>query len=202
MFETRHLDLGGGMNPRNPYNRNVLYCIDLQAADQSCLPPQVIYCRQDFVIHPLPFESNFFDSLSAFDVLEHVPRQLLSGDGELIYPFINLMNEVYRVLKPGGLLLAATPAYPHPDAFQDPTHVNFMTNKTVGYFSGDKPFARMYGFNGNFNVHVNKFGVRKNYYTRRAPSFEASLRHFYRKFFKGGLPHLIWELSAEKSFVT
>ena len=37
------------------------------------------------------------------------------------------MNEIYRVLKPGEMLLHFTPAYPSKEAFQDPTYVNIIT---------------------------------------------------------------------------
>jgi hypothetical protein len=56
------------------------------------------------------------------------------------------------VLVPGGRFYALTPAWPHPDAFTDPTHVNIITDRTHTYFCGDKPMARMYGFTGRFRV--------------------------------------------------
>ena len=62
------------------------------------------------------------------------------------------MDEIWRVLAPGGLLYAVTPAYPHAEAFQDPTHVNIITDHTHDYFCGAKPLARMYGFGGRFEM--------------------------------------------------
>ena len=72
------------------------------------------------------------------------------------------MSEVWRILKPQGLFVARTPAYPHPEAFQDPTHVNVITDTTVSYFAR-RPQAdgsvidawgpelgRRYGFKGSF----------------------------------------------------
>lgn len=59
----------------------------------------------------LPFADDRFDVVSAFDLVEHVP------DPE------RLLVEVARVLRPGGLLLAATP---DPLVFdrEEPTHVS------------------------------------------------------------------------------
>lgn len=58
----------------------------------------------------LPFADDVFDVVSAFDLLEHVPRPE------------RLLAEAARVLRPGGLLLAATP---DPIVFDryEPTHV-------------------------------------------------------------------------------
>lgn len=124
---TIHLDIGSGpTTPRNPLN-----CSEAWGLDH--VRPKVDvdwnFVRADLT-KPLPFESNFFDSISAWDVLEHVSR----GDGSA-NPFLNLMSEIHRVLKPGGYFLAVTPAYPHPFAFQDPTHVNYLTIGTAPYFA-------------------------------------------------------------------
>jgi hypothetical protein len=64
------------------------------------------------------------------------------------------MNESSRVLKKGGVLLLVTPAFPSPAAFQDPTHVNFISVNTVNYFIGSNPGASNlgYGFTGKFQL--------------------------------------------------
>jgi SAM-dependent methyltransferase len=48
----------------------------------------------------LPFESNSFDIVTAFDLIEHV-----QGDRQLVC-------EAHRVLRPGGIALIAVPAHP------------------------------------------------------------------------------------------
>ena len=84
-------------------------------------------------IDKIPFEENTFDFCTAFDFLEHIPRQLYV-ERESTLPFINLMNEIHRVLKPNGYFLHSTPGYPSKQVFQDPTHVNFITEDTFPHY--------------------------------------------------------------------
>ena len=67
------------------------------------------------------------------------------------------MNEVWRVLKPGGIFYAVTPAYPMPEAFQDPTHVNIITDQTHHYFCRDWSYTSNYGFKGRFEIVAAKW---------------------------------------------
>ena len=48
----------------------------------------------------LPYASNSFDVVTAFDLIEHV-------DGDQL-----LVDEAWRVLRPGGIMLATVPAHP------------------------------------------------------------------------------------------
>ena len=140
---TRTLDLGCGTAPRNPFRAEVVCGVDLRADE----PRQIRYA--DLAIEPIPFADASFDYLTAYDFIEHVPRVLYAPARRA--PFVELMNEIDRVLKPGGVLLAVTPAFPFTRAFQDPTHVNIITEDTFpAYFCGPEPQARMYGFRGGF----------------------------------------------------
>jgi SAM-dependent methyltransferase len=193
---TRHLDLGCGAVPRNPYAQDQLFGVDLSGSDA----PGAIR-KANLVLHPIPFDENSFDSVSAYDFLEHVPRVLTTADGLATrFPFIELMNEVWRVLRPGGLFYASTPVYPHANAFVDPTHVNVITDGTHRYFTQPERLAAMYGFKGDFKCLRVQL-ASPNAHTLYTPALRGWLqqaRHAWRVR-RGRCGHVVWEFEAVKA---
>ena len=53
---------------------------------------------------PLPFDNDTFDEIHAYEVLEHVGKQ-----GDYIF-FFAQFSDLYRILKPNGLLVAMSPS--------------------------------------------------------------------------------------------
>lgn len=193
---TKHLDLGCGTKPRNPYKHEEVFGIDI-SPEALQLGNNIKFA--DLSIEKIPFENNYFDSVTAYDFLEHIPRVLPSNNkGYIRFPFIELMNEIWRVLKHGGLLYAVTPAYPRQEAFVDPTHVNIITEKTHIYFTEPLLLANMYGFDGSFKV------LRAEW---MRPMFEwepdkPTISHRFKKIknrIKRRNTHFLWELEAIKS---
>jgi SAM-dependent methyltransferase len=148
---TKTLDLGCGSQPKNPFNADEIYGVDIVDFGN----PNIKVA--DLVLDPIPFEDNYFDYVTGFDFLEHVPRILYNGR-QRTQPFIDILNDVWRVLKPNGETWFSTPHVPYLEAFQDPQHVNFITSQTIAYFiepSESTPhtavhIARDYGFYGRF----------------------------------------------------
>lgn len=94
------------------------------------------------VIEGLPYEDNSIDSVRAHDFLEHIP----------IGKVIPVMDEIWRVLKPGGKFDSLTPdAENGQAAFQDPGHVSFWVENSWLYYSKDKN-RDLYGIKANFKM--------------------------------------------------
>ena len=143
---TSALDLGCGPIPQNKFKANDIVGIDLVENKKE----NVIKCKLGY--EKLPFDKDSFDYLTAYDLIEHIPRfSEISENGP---PFIFFMNECYRVLKPGGIFLSMTPIYPYFAAFQDPTHNNIITVDTFKLYFSEKKYeiAHHYGITSNFKI--------------------------------------------------
>jgi len=193
---TRHLDLGCGAAPRNPFNADELHGIDI-GERMSDGVGKVIFTKANLVLDSIPYQDGYFDSVSAYDFLEHMPR-LICRDGNTELPFIRLMNEIYRVLNHNGVFYAVTPLFPKESAFVDPTHVNYIARDTYKYFVQPHLWASMYGFTGVFHcerVEVVNFACETEKRTR--------LRMAYRQLLYTLFPrlkqHIVWRFVAIKT---
>jgi len=97
-------------------------------------------CKPD-VLHdlsklPLPFADESFDEVHAYEVLEHMGAQ---GDWRA---FFDLFAELYRILKPGGLLIGSCPMWDSPWAWGDPGHTRIV-NKTQLLYLNQKLYEEV-----------------------------------------------------------
>ena len=76
----------------------------------------------DLNAFPYPFADNTFDTIVSRSILEHLSD----------IPAV--MDELYRILKPGGRLIIQVPYFRSLDAFTDPTHKAFFTARSLDYF--------------------------------------------------------------------
>ena len=143
---TSSLDLGCGLNPQNRFGADEVFGLDLLEDKNK----KIFRCKLGF--ERIPFDDNSFDYITAYDLIEHIPRYSDSENSST--PFIQFMNECYRVLKKDGIFLSMTPVYPYLGAFQDPTHNNIMTVDTFKYYFSDEKFkiASHYGITANFRI--------------------------------------------------
>jgi SAM-dependent methyltransferase len=75
---------------------------------------------------PLDLPDSCAGVIRAVDFLEHVADK------------VALINEIHRLLAPGGLLLSMTPSTDGRGAFQDPTHVAFYNENSFWYYTEAK----------------------------------------------------------------
>ncbi len=192
MKKTKHLDVGCGSKPRNPFNCDELFGVDIieqKANDFN-------YRQCNIVLEKLPFEDSYFDSISAYDFIEHIPRFAVI-DNRTQFPFIEFMNEVYRVLKPNGIFYAITPCYPREEAFVDPTHINIISKNTYKYFTAPRNKARMYGFNGDFEaIRIKKIKVSQE--TSNYSKLTKFLKNILYTIIYTHKSHILWEFRAIK----
>ena len=80
--------------------------------------PDVIHDLNEI---PLPFDDDACDSISAYDVLEHVGQQ---GDWRF---FFDQWAEFWRILRPNGCFFGTSPHYSSPWAWGDPGHTRVIT---------------------------------------------------------------------------
>ena len=148
------LDLGCGANIKNPFDADELFGVDIAVPDR---PNSSSVKQADLCFQRIPFDHCSFDFCTAHDFIEHIPRHVVligneSSDPVTRFPFIQLMNEVYNILKPSGYFLSVTPGFPFSISFTDPTHVNHIDEHTfVNYFS-TRNIASIYGFKGSFRL--------------------------------------------------
>jgi predicted SAM-dependent methyltransferase len=114
------------------------------------------------ILQGLPFEDNTFDMVRANDFLEHIP---------IGAPVVKAIEEIYRVLKPGGIFKSSTPDSEYGQAaFQDPYHISFWVENSWWYYSNDS--ARdLYGIKAKFDIA----------YIYRYPELETNARLYWLK---------------------
>lgn len=126
---SKRIDLGCGLNKAKDY-----IGVDICPASDA----DIIHdCEKK-----LPFEDNSIDEIRAYDFLEHIHQDKI----------ISVFNEIWRVLKPDGILKFKVPdAMKGQGAFQDLTHRTYFTQNTFKYFES-KEFEILYGIKAHFKI--------------------------------------------------
>ena len=191
----KHIDLGCGSSPRNPFGAKKVYGIDIVKRD-DLVEDNIFFEKSNLILESIPYENNTFDSVSAYDFFEHIPRVVVNNN-ETFFPFINLMNEIYRVLKDDGELYAITPIFPKESAFVDPTHVNFISKNTYKYFCEPDLWAKMYGYTGKFEI-IRVQIVNFDYEVNQKNGLKKTIRSFLNFVYPKRKQHIVWHLKAIK----
>lgn len=87
--------------------------------------------EHDLETYPWPFRDNTVEEVFCSHFIEHVSD------------LVAFINELWRVLKPGGRVQFVAPYYTSVRAFQDPTHKRFISEQLFLYF--DKNWRELNG---------------------------------------------------------
>ncbi len=101
---------------------------------------------------PYPLKDKEFDEIYLDNVLEHLDN------------VIRVMEEVYRISKPGGLVKVIVPYFRSHWACIDPTHTHFFTYNSFAYYDPDHQFFQRYAY-----THA-RFKVRKIVFNELLPN--------------------------------
>lgn len=96
-------------------------------ADPDLTPDMVCDLGHDAIT----LSDNSVDTILAWHVLEHVGQQ---GEAE---QWFRAWEEMYRVLKPGGMLYGESPYYDGIWAWSDPTHTRVISEHSFVFFNQD-----------------------------------------------------------------
>ncbi len=138
----------------------------------------------------LPVADGSFDAVYAFNILEH------------IVDLVPLINEMHRVVRPGGFLSVLVPHFSSVSVHIDPTHVRGFSVRTFDYFVEGTRLHRDYGWYSTVRFRkrielamfeartVNRLAGR--FINRHLGAYESHLAYLIR----GGA--IYWELEVEK----
>jgi DNA modification methylase len=168
MINELKLDLACGDNKREGY-------IGIDIADTESVDHVV-----DLQVFPWPIESESAEEINCGHYIEHIKhdnvaldlkealnksnsfeefKENINSEGFLNPQdgFIKFINEVYRILKPGGKVYMVTPYYTSARAFGDPTHVRYIADSSFWYLSKewmDINNLTHYGLKCDFDVKL------------------------------------------------
>jgi ubiquinone/menaquinone biosynthesis C-methylase UbiE len=109
-----------------------VYVIDIDPNAIKLIPDEAVFEKKICDACDMHYPDNYFDLVVAFDVLEHIEEDAL------------VVNEIHRVLKPGGYFIITVPAF------------NFL------YSSHDKALAHFRRYNkGTLRALLSDFDCRE-----------------------------------------
>ncbi|MDB9522282.1 methyltransferase domain-containing protein [Dolichospermum circinale CS-1225] len=152
VFDSITEEAGNTDNNLSSSCKSKLVCIDLGCGTHKAegfIGVDIIAGDQVDVIANLngsfPFPDHSVDFIKAYDIIEHLPDR------------IHTMNEIWRILKPDGIVDISVPSTDGRGAFQDPTHVSFWNINSFMYYCQEFPpylagCQSHYGFKGQFSI--------------------------------------------------
>jgi len=136
----RRLNVGCGRNIREGWTN-----LDMAQLPGVDIVANLEQCAED----PLPLDDDSFDEFLLSHVIEHIHQPL------------PLMQDLWRIAKPGARLNIHVPHGANDDAWEDPTHVRPYFLSSFGYFSQPFYWRADYGYRGDWQTEKVTFVLRR-----------------------------------------
>jgi len=133
----------------------------------------------------IPLKDNCVTSVYSNQFLEHVQ--------DVVF----VMQEIYRVSRPGAKVTLRAPYYTSIGAFKDPTHKNFFTEETFKYFSSFEWERFNYRLSVNFQVERITYTYMRPF-GRLGSMLPSALMYPFRRFLWNVVHTMISELRVIK----
>lgn len=109
--DVKKIDLGCGKNKREGF-----FGVDMSPD----VKPDLVWNLEEY---PYPFEDGQIEEIHCSHTIEHLQE---------LMPF---MNECHRILKQGGIMSVVAPYYTSVRCWQDPTHIQPISEHTFLYYN-------------------------------------------------------------------
>ncbi len=83
----------------------------------------------DFEKFPYPFKDDTFDYILVDNVIEHLKNPK------------DIMDELWRISKPGAIIDIRVPYFRHDVAYNDPTHTHFYNRRAIEQICGKNSYS-------------------------------------------------------------
>jgi len=131
----------------------------------------------DLNIFPYPFKESSADYVFLDNVLEHLNNPM------------RVMEEVYRVAKPGAVIKVIVPYFRSPWAFVDPTHRTFYTTNSFAYYDPRHTICKRYDYT-HARFYVDKIVFNETLECRWLKRFIIKIANKYPQRYEYYLSHL------------
>ena len=126
----------------------------------------------------IAFDNNSVDYIYIDNTLEHLDSPL------------KVMEEIYRILKPGSGVKVIVPYFRSHSAFTDPTHTKFFTTESFTYYDSDHVIAKRYDYT-LAKFKTDKIIFHENLNSGFIKKFISAFANKYPKKYETYLSHLI-----------
>lgn len=144
--------------------------------------PDVV--KHDITKVPYPFPDHFFEAVYASHVMEHIPLVFREWNGTQRDVLYDVIEEVHRILKPGGRFHVAVPLGGTDIGMINPQHYRQWRIEWFRYFDRRHGETALY-HDADFRLEklrLNRAGVRARYFMRVGPSGLGVFEHLVTRF--------------------